>query len=70
MTKTETFKDAKKVKVKLEQTNFTGINGVCDAPDLISEQICEVDEKGCLELVIPDAQGGGGLSCHLITGGR
>lgn len=56
VTKTETFKDAKKVKVKLEQTNFTGINGVCDAPDLISEQICEVDEKGCLELVIPDAQ--------------
>lgn len=56
VTKTETFKDAKKVKVKLEQTNFTGINGVCDAPDLISEQICAVDEKGCLELVIPNAQ--------------
>ncbi|POP34995.1 hypothetical protein C3B58_00365, partial [Lactonifactor longoviformis] len=53
---TEAFKDAQKIKVKLEQTNFTGINGVCDEPDLISEQICAVDDSGNVEVVIPDAQ--------------
>ncbi len=56
LTKTDAFKDAEAVKVKIEQTSYTGINGACDETDLISEQICAVDDKGNVPVVVPKAQ--------------
>ncbi|MDO5520111.1 MAG: LamG-like jellyroll fold domain-containing protein [bacterium] len=41
-----------KVKVKLESTSWTGINGAVDGTQLLKEEICNVDQDGNVILTI------------------
>lgn len=41
-----------KVKVKLESTNWTGINGAADETNFIKEEICNVDAQGNVVVTI------------------
>lgn len=49
---TESFSG--KVKVKLESTSWTGINGAADEPVLVREEIYPVDEDGSVTIPIED----------------
>lgn len=55
LNETESFAKAKKVTVKMERTNFTGINGASDEPDLLYETVCPVAADGSLTVSIDDA---------------
>lgn len=54
ITSTEAFKGADKVKIRLESTSWTGINGASDEPVLIREEVCAVDSDGNLSIIVED----------------
>ncbi|MFA9464498.1 MAG: LamG-like jellyroll fold domain-containing protein [Velocimicrobium sp.] len=41
-----------KVKVKLESTNWTGINGASDDTNLVKEEVCTLDGEGNLTITV------------------
>lgn len=70
VSKTDAFKDATKVKVKLETTTFVGINGISEGPSLIKEEVCPVDASGNVILTIDNMDAAAAYNITVTPAGR